>query len=127
MSHQFLHFSGIDSCDADLNVNSSVSSVLLCSHNLHALLSCKVAKGQMLQELSSLMQEESKQRFLIGTLTKYIQGPHVFLSKILCKSPNGHKLVLERGVPKWEFFNLPAHFHKGSPCVKMGTVVLTAH
>jgi hypothetical protein len=83
MSHQFLHFSGINSCDVGFNGNSSVSSELLCSHesialagcpDLHALLSRKVAKGQMLQELSSSIQDESEQCFPCGTMTKFIQG-----------------------------------------------------
>jgi hypothetical protein len=68
MSHQYLHFSGIDSCNVGLNGNSSVTSELLCGHkslalagrpDLHALLSGKVAKNQILQEFASLMKKEA--------------------------------------------------------------------
>jgi hypothetical protein len=68
MNRQFSHYSGINSCDVDLNCNISVSSELLCGHesialagcsDLHALLSCKIAKCQISQELSSSMQDES--------------------------------------------------------------------
>ena len=68
MSRQFLHFSGIDSCDVGLNGNSSVTSELLCSHesialagrpDICALLSRTVANGQINLELSSSMTDES--------------------------------------------------------------------
>jgi hypothetical protein len=39
----------------------------------------------------------------------------------------GTNSVLERGVPIWEFLSLPAHFHMGTPRIKMGTVVLAGH
>ncbi len=35
--------------------------------------------------------------------------------------------ILERGVPIWEFWNLPAHFHTWSSHVERGAVVLAAH
>jgi hypothetical protein len=68
MSCQYSYFSGIDSCNVGLNGNSSVTSELLCGHeslalaghpNLHALLSRKVIKNQILQEFASLMKEEA--------------------------------------------------------------------
>jgi hypothetical protein len=83
MSHQYLHFSGIDSCDVGLNGNSSVTSELLCGHeplalagcpDLHALLSHKVAKNQIFQEFASLMKEEAIRRHPTGLLTKSVQG-----------------------------------------------------
>ena len=83
MSHQFLHFSNINSCNVGLNGNGSVISELLCSHksialagppNICALLSRKVANGQTNHELSSLMTDESIQRFPVVLLTKFIQG-----------------------------------------------------
>ncbi len=64
MSCQFLHFSDIDNCDVGLNGNSSVTPELLCSHEstaldghpyICALLSRKVADGQINHELSSSM------------------------------------------------------------------------
>ena len=70
MSRQFLHFSGIDSCDVGLNGNSSVTSELLCSHksivlaghpDIRALLSRKVADSQINYELSSSVMDESIQ------------------------------------------------------------------
>ena len=83
MIPQYLHFSGIDSCNVGLNGNSSVTSKLLCGHkslalagcpDLHALLSCKVAKNQILQEFASSMKEESIRRYPTGSLTKFVQG-----------------------------------------------------
>ncbi len=83
MIPQYLHFSGIDSCNVGLNGNSSVTSELLCGHeslalagrpNLHALLSRKVAEHQIFQEFASLMKEESIQLYLTGLLTKSVQG-----------------------------------------------------
>ncbi len=80
MSRQYLHFSGIDSCDVGLNGDSSVTSELLCGHkslalagcpNLHALLSHKVAN---LQEFASSMKEESIQHYPTGSLTKSVHG-----------------------------------------------------
>jgi hypothetical protein len=62
MSCQYLHFSGINSCDVGLNGNSRVTSKLLCGHeslalaghpDLHALLSRKVAEHQILPEFAS--------------------------------------------------------------------------
>jgi hypothetical protein len=83
MSRQYSHFSGIDSCNVGLNGNSSVTSKLLCGHkslalaghpNLHALLSHKVAKQQILKEFASSMKEESIQHYPTGSLTKFVQG-----------------------------------------------------
>jgi hypothetical protein len=83
MSHQYLHFSGMDSCNVGLNGNSSVTSELLCGidslalagqPDLHALLSRKVAKHQILQEFASSMKEEAIQRHPTGLLTKSVQG-----------------------------------------------------
>ena len=83
MSHQFLHFSNINSCNVGLNGNGSVISELLCSHksialagppNICALLSRKVANGQINHEVSSSMTDESIQRFPVVLLTKFIQG-----------------------------------------------------
>ncbi len=83
MSHQYLYFSGIVSCNVGLNGNSSVTSKLLCGHeslalagcpDLHALLSCKVAKNQILQEFASSMKEEAIQHHPTGLLTKCVQG-----------------------------------------------------
>ena len=81
MSHQFLHFSNINSCNVGLNGNGSVISELLCSHksialacppNIRALLSRKVANGQIKHELSSSMMDESIQCFPVGLLTKFL-------------------------------------------------------
>ncbi len=83
MSRQYSHFSGIDSCNVGLNGNSSVTSKLLCGHeslalagrpDLHALLSRKVAKNQILQEFASSMKEESIRHHPTGLLTKFVQG-----------------------------------------------------
>ena len=83
MIRQFLHFSGIDSCDVGFNGNRSVTSELLCSHksialagcpNIYALLLCKFVDGQSNHELSSSMTDESIQCFSVGSLTKFIQG-----------------------------------------------------
>jgi hypothetical protein len=83
MSRQFLHFTGIDSCDVGLDGNSKVTSELQCSHesislagrpDIHALLSSKVEDGQIPTDLSSSMIEESIQRLPAGSLTDFIQG-----------------------------------------------------
>jgi hypothetical protein len=83
MSRQYSHFSGIDSCNVGLNCNTSVTSILLCSHesialadhpDLHSLLSCRVSGGLISSEFSSSMIEESMRRFPCGSLTKYVQG-----------------------------------------------------
>jgi hypothetical protein len=82
MSCQYSYFSGIDSCNVGLNCNSSVTSKL-CGHeslalagcpDLHALLSRKVAKNQILQAFASLIKEEAIQRHPTGLLTKSVQG-----------------------------------------------------
>ncbi len=76
-------FSGINSCNVGLNGNSSVISKLLCGHeslalagcpDLHALLSRKVAKNQILQEFASSMKEEAIRHHSTGSLTKFVQG-----------------------------------------------------
>jgi hypothetical protein len=81
MSRQYSHFSGIDSCNVGLNGNIRVTSDLFCGHeslalaehpNLHALLSRKVAKHQILPEFASLMKEEAIQRHPTGLLTKSV-------------------------------------------------------
>jgi hypothetical protein len=83
MSRQYLHFSGIDSCDVDLNGNCRVTSKLLCGQeplalagcpNLHALLSCKIAKHQILPEFASSMKEKAIRRHPTGSLIKSVQG-----------------------------------------------------
>ena len=50
-----------------------------------------------------------------GVLTSFVYNVN---------SQIGTNSVSIRGVPIWEFFRLPAHFHTGSPHMEMGRVVL---
>jgi hypothetical protein len=47
--------------------------------------------------------------------------------KVYVNPQMGTNSVWEWGVPKWEFLNLPAHFHMGTPRMETGTVVLAGH
>jgi hypothetical protein len=111
MSHQYLHFSGINSCDVGLNGNSSVTSKLLCGHeslalagcpDLHALLSRKVAKNLILQKFASSMREEAIRRHPTGLLTKFVQEA-TFV-------PFGDAIYIQLGIGK--------DGEKTVPCIK---------
>ncbi len=123
MSRQYSHFSGIDSCNVGLKGNSSVTSKLLCGHkslalagcpDLHALLSCKVAKNQILKEFASSMKEEAIRRHPPSLLTKSVQGA-MFV-------PFGDAIYIQLGIGKDDENTIPC---VKSHVLELGNVIVS--